>query len=507
MKSRLLTLLAVFWIHTAAVATQPNFVFILADDLGWTDIGAYASAAFNVPTSELYYETPALDKLAAESTRFTQAYANPLCSPTRASVITGKYAARLGFTTAASPNYPHDPDTKISLPQRSPNYAGLRNAQTRMGLPAEEKTIAEALNGYRSAFIGKWHLGAKDPKWSPKSQGFEEIAYYDSGGTGYWDWSQWLEPGEPSGETYQTDHLAFQAKHFLESQSNQSEPFFLYICPFAVHTPIQAKEEDIAHFKKKKAFKGHNNPTYAGMLKSLDDLVGTVMTTLEKEQLLENTVVIFMSDNGGLLQIGGRNGGKITDLTSNAPLRGGKAMVWEGGIRVPLMLRLPESIARSQPAVVNTPVICNDIYPTVLNLAGIKDPDYNNDGVDLLPLLRGQKIADRILFWHYPFWVEVRPGMAPLPPHSAMRDGDMKLIWNQQGKLELYDLSVDISEEHDLSSSQPELTQTMFARLVAGLNYNVEDTFRTVPNPQYNPKIQPPGDVPPFRDLEKELVH
>jgi len=341
-----------------------NVIFILADDLGICDVRAYAQRFTGTAIQEMYYETPHLDRLVSEGMAFSQAYACQLCSPTRASLLTGKNAARVGVTTATpgsvrsyynqgiNPPAGYLPQDAIYWGDNIKVEQALVNGSTLLALPAgqpgdrgrDEITLAKALKGHHSAFIGKWHLGGHGAEgWQPKDQGFEELSYFDAGGSIYFNWrKQWNQrrkshegmpqeqlwmgkTGQDFGKTYLTDELTEHAVQFLKQRVSQKQPFFLYFCHFSVHTPIQAKQEDVAYFKNKptRGWNGHDNPTYAAMVRALDDSVGRILDTLEQTGLDDNTLVVFMSDNGGVMYV-------QEGPTDNAPFKGGKAMLFEG---------------------------------------------------------------------------------------------------------------------------------------------------------------------------------
>ncbi|MBK1879649.1 sulfatase [Pelagicoccus mobilis] len=500
----------------SAFAKQPNIIFVLADDLGYMDLVSYAARVKGVERSECYYETPHLDQLADESVVFTQAYAYQLCSPTRASLITGKNSASLGFMTATPGAFKTHYNQGLDTPDGFYDHDGFENKTDRpfwpltqgmsnIALPLEETTIAEALTGYDSAFIGKWHLGGHGSEgFSPSDQGFEELAWFDSGGSVYFNWrDRWDRKekehpkmaqaelhqgysGEETGEDYLTDDLSVQACRYIERQAKSDNPFFLYFCHFAVHTPFGAKPEDIVHFENKKTrgWNQQNNPTYAAMLRSLDDSIGALRQTLEKTGQADNTVIVFMSDNGGIERLDGN--GKPT-FSCNAPLKGEKALVYEGGIRVPLMVWYPEGF---NPALCDVPVDCNDLYPTLLQFGG----EYSNsgDGESLMPLLHDPKnkageYSRDTFFWYYPYYVGVGLKKGELTaPRSAIRKGDWKLILDWEGHLELYNVRQDISETRELSASEPERTQALFKELVGWINENVETRYIPKTNSRYD---------------------
>ncbi len=442
----------------------PNFVFFLVDDLGWEDLGCYGSS---------FYLTPNIDALAASGMRFTQAYAaSPVCSPTRASIMTGKHPARLDITDW------------IGGSQRGK----LLPAEYLHHLPQEEVTLAEALKGagYITGYFGKWHLG--DAPNTPESQGFD----VNVGGTGagqpasyfypykapdgrsdYWD-VPGLEGGE-DGE-YLTDRLTDEALKFMGA--NRDKPFFLYLAHFAVHTPIQSKPELEARYAARRDSlpreegerqeREHDraatrliqdDPAYAGMVQSVDESVGRVLQRLRELDLEENTVVLFMSDNGGLSTLAGERPGP----TSNEPLRAGKGWLYEGGIREPMIIRWPGVTTGG--SVSEALVQSTDFYPTILAMAGMAPiPEQHLDGMSLAFLLRGEGELERdALFWHFPHYHG-----SGNRPSGAIRAGDWKLLeWFEDGSVELYDLGRDPEEDHNLADVQPEKVQEMVARLRA----------------------------------------
>jgi len=526
---------------------RSNIVFILADDLGYVDINAYAARLSGVKTAEMYYETPQIDRLVREGTSFGQAYAAQLCAPTRAGLLTGKISARIGVTTA-TPNTVRTFYNQGLTPP--PGYLAtdalywgdpikiqqaLLNGSTLETLPSgqpldqgrDEITIAEALTGYRSAFIGKWHLGGHGSRgWQPHDQGFESLAYTDEGGSPYFNWrGAWDnrvkkypkmpqpeelagKAGPETGEEYLTDSLTEVAVRFLKEQAKQKSrpPFFLYLCHLAVHTPFQAKPQDIAYFENKstRGWNGQSNAVYAAMLKSLDDSVGRILDTLAEEGLAEDTLVVLMSDNGGVT---------YTDpaATSNAPLKGGKAMMFEGGIRVPLVFRQPGRIAGGQWC--DVPVDYADLFPTLLQHTG-HDPMSHYpriDGRSLVPLLKDTTNLKRgyardTFYWHYPFNVGiVHPddGLPPAP-HSAIREGDWKLIFDWSGKLYLHNLRTDWREQDNLVDSLPAKARDLFKKLNDWLDANVAVKYMPLLNPDYDAHRE--ARPRPFVDLRKQIL-
>lgn len=431
----------------AGAAKAPNIVFILADDLGWADLSCYGSK---------YHETPRLDALAQEGVRFTQAYAAcPVCSPTRASLMTGQYPARVGITDFIGG-------------KRVPDDAKVLPCDYLHSLPLALTTLPELLRGagYTTAQLGKWHLGGAESP--PDAHGFDTVLGNEikGGGAGYFAPKWFLNTTLPAAEgEYLTDHLTGLACDYIARQKGGDKPFFLYLAHHTPHIPLQAKPELLAKFEAKKAALGagigpQSNALYAAMLASLDEGVGKVLDTLKANGLDENTIVIFMSDNGGLSVVEGPN----TPATSNAPLRMGKGYLYEGGIRVPAIVRWPGVHGG---AVCHAPICSTDLLPTLAAAAGVKPGSLPSevDGKSFAPLLEHPEIATRDgdLFWHYPHFANQgsRPG-------SAMRRGDWKLIeWHETGKAELYDLKVDPSETTDVAPSHTELVQELTAALHA----------------------------------------
>jgi arylsulfatase A-like enzyme len=405
-------------------ATKLNIVVILADDLGWKDLGCYGST---------FYETPALDGLAAQGMRFTQAYAAcTVCSPTRASIMTGKYPARLHTTNFFGGN----------------RRGKLLPPEYRQSLPLEEITIAEALqkHGYRSFFAGKWHLGGKGSQ--PGDHGFEVVVGADS-----------RPGGGPADDPHFAAAHSTAAVKFIEE--SKDKPFFLYLPLHSVHVPLKTRPELLEKYKAKaeklpppagprevpvKDFQARavqDHAVYAGMMQEMDEAVARVLKKLDELKLAERTVVLFTSDNGGLCTAEG-------SPTSNLPLRGGKGWQYEGGLRVPWIVRLPGRVAPGTTC--DVPVISNDIYPTMLDLAGLAMPaEQKVDGVSIAPLLEQKgALAERTLFWHYPHYSNQggRPG-------GALRTGATKLVeFFEDSHVELYDIPKDIGEDKDLAGGQ-----------------------------------------------------
>ncbi len=458
---------------SARTAARPNVVFFLADDLGCMDIGAYNPKTF--------YETPNIDRLARSGMRFTQGYAAcPVCSPTRASIMTGKYPVRTGIT-----DY---------IPgQRN---AKLRSAPNADHLALEEVTIAERFRdaGFATFFAGKWHLGGGE--FSPNAQGFGPGLVSGEGAKGntqFWYPQSGIPVPDAKDDPKTTDRIADEAVHFIKTHKDQ--PFFAYLPFLAVHTPIQARADLVAKYEKKRASAPpdawgrererdvrlvQNHATYAAMLEQLDSAIGRVLAALETNGLADRTVVVFMSDNGGLSTSEGHP-------TSNLPLRAGKGWPYEGGIREPWMIRVP---GMTRPgSTCDTPVISTDFYPTLLQLADLPlDPKQHIDGVSLVPLLKGGNL-DRgaPLFWHYPHY-----GNQGGAPCGAIREGDWKLIeWYEDGSLELYNLRDDIGEKTNLASTHREKAERLHARLVAWRKS--VNALMPTPNPQWKPEAAVTG--------------
>ena len=411
-----------------APAPKPNIIFLLVDDMGYADTGAYGNT---------YHLTPNIDRLAAEGMRFTDAYAAaPNCSPTRGSIMTGRWPARTGVTQYLPGNF---------LP-----YAKLLQAGLPAGLPLDETVVAEPLQaaGYATAAIGKWHLGGG--RFAPENRGFDV-----SFASGHWNAHQnmfaphpFVEvPDSPDGQ-YLTDRLTSEAEQFIEA--NRERPFFLYLPYYAIHTPIQAKPELIAHYEGREDPSGRNNAVYAAMTEGVDESVGRLVAKLEELGLSDSTILFFFSDNGG-----------VPEVAFNGELRSGKGFLWEGGIREPLIVKWPGVIEPG--AVSSTPVSSIDFYPTILEMAGAADVEgHTVDGESLVPLLeQSGEWARDALFWHYPHYAN-----AGSTPTGAIRQGDWKLMeFFEDGHVELYNLADDPSESRDLAGEDPERASDLRGRL------------------------------------------
>ncbi|MEM9142000.1 MAG: sulfatase [Bacteroidota bacterium] len=433
---------------------KPNIILITVDDLGWTDLGCFGSG---------YYETPHMDKLSKNGIRFTNAYAaSAVCSPTRAAIQTGRYPARTGITNVIVPRF----QGGIVIDGKNPT--GYREAREGVECPKnllflekEEVTLAELLKplGYTSCHVGKWHLGEDD--WYPTEQGYD----FNIGGCDFGQPPSYFDPyankkldGIPTlpprraGE-YLVDREAYEVVRFIEE--NKEGPFFLNWSPYAVHTPIQAKDSLIEKYQTKPVT-NQTKPNYAAMIESLDTAIGSLVAYLDKNDLTQNTLIIFTSDNGGLL-----------GPTHNAPLRLGKGYEYEGGIRIPQIMYWPGVLEQGK--IVEEAVISVDIFPTIASVTGAKLPDCDIDGENLWPFLTANTpLKERNLLWHFPHF-----RLKKVKPYSVLRDGDWKFIkrYKAQTEYELYDLTKDISEEHDLALEMPEKVREMEKKLMDMLDH------------------------------------
>ncbi len=485
-------ILACIGLHTRTVQAKlrpPNVVLFLVDDLGWNDLQCYGSR---------FHETPHIDAMAASGVRFTQAYAAcHVCSPTRASVLTGKYPARLQLTDW--------------LPGRKDHpFQKLLGPNHRLELPLEEVTLAEALkeHGYRTAHIGKWHLG--EEPFGPTAQGFNvQIPRWNksspkNGFHAPFD----LEGLDDKPDDYLTDRLTEEAERFIDD--NQDQPFFLYMSHFAVHDPIQGRKDLVAHYEvKQKAMGSESRPAFllegnpddqpplsrdqlnamidkpawsehkvlpeqtvkikqrqdnvqfAAMVTAMDESLGRILAKLQSLKLDENTIIVFFSDNGGMSaanfgkpdRIVGKKQLDAAYSTSNLPLRGAKGWLYEGGIRVPLIVRFPALKVAKR--VCDTSVISNDLYPTILELANLPArPEQHCDGVSLVGLIKNtsSRLERPALYWHFPHYSN--HGMQS--PCAAVRAGDYKLVEYHENKtVQLFNLKMDLGEQHDLAKVEP----------------------------------------------------
>ncbi|MFY0652934.1 MAG: sulfatase [Cyclobacteriaceae bacterium] len=446
-------IVSVFFIY-ACQSQKPNVVFILVDDLGWSDLG-YSGSTF--------HETPNIDAFSKTSIQFTNAYASgSVCSPSRAAIMTGKHPARLNITDW--------------IPGAIPKGTKLKGPDILNELPLAETTLAEVFrqNGYATFFAGKWHLG--DEGFFPEDQGFDiNLGGHHRGSPPGGYYSPYKNPKLSDGieGEYLTDRLTSEAISFLDSSGD--DPFFLYLPYYTVHTPIQPNLEYIEKFEKKLPAMSlgemktkeerdgitvleQRNPAYASMLYALDKNIGRLIEGLKQKGIYDNTIVVFTSDNGGLSTL--HKNRKLAP-TAVLPLRGGKGWLYEGGIRVPLLIKPIDYNEVSR--VTDAPVVGHDFYPTLLSMAGISSHEnHAMDGIDLEPLLSGSNEISRTgLFWHYPHY----HGSA-WTPGAAIRSGKWKLIeFFETNTIELYNLDEDISEMNDLSDQFPAKVKELTERL------------------------------------------
>jgi len=442
---------------------KPNIVFIMVDDLGWKDVGFMGSS---------YYETPNIDKLAGQGIVFTNAYANaPNCAPTRACLMTGQYTPRHGIYTVNNPD------------RGESRYRKLIPVPNKTILDSSFVTLAETMKsaGYRTGMMGKWHLG-EGKGTSPEGQGFDvNIGGCHKGHppTYFSPYKNEFIEDVTDGE-YLTDRMTDEAIKFIEE--SKDGPFFLYLPYYAVHTPIQPKPEVKKKYEGKPADGKQNNPDYAAMVETVDAGVGKIMKKLDELKLTGNTIVFFFSDNGGV--------GGITDMS---PLRGSKGMLYEGGIREPMIVRWPGEVNPGTRC--DIPVISIDFYPTFLEIAGIIKPkDLILDGKNILPLFTGKKkFRKREIFWHFPAYLQAGKNLLPglvwrTTPVSVIRKGDWKLLeFFEDGHLELYNLKKDISETNNLAEQMPGKARTLHKKLLKW-RVKVNAPVPTELNPDYNPE-------------------
>jgi arylsulfatase A-like enzyme len=426
----------------------PNVVMFVVDDLGATDLGCFGST---------FYETPHLDQLAASGMRFTAAYAAcPVCSPTRASIMTGRYPARTGITDYIGGS---------NQPEKWTRNTPLMPASYANRLALNERTIAEALRDadYATFFAGKWHLGG--PGFLPTDQGFGA----NKGGYNAGSPRSYLSPYRnpylkdgPPGEHLPL-RLAEETCRFIAA--NAEHPFFAYLSFYSVHTPLQAPAGLIKKYegkattlvvtepawgreRQRNVRLVQNHPTYAAMIEGMDSAVGMVLDKLEALGIADNTIVVFTSDNGGLATSEG-------SPTSNRPLRAGKGWLYEGGLRVPTIVRWPGVTAAGSTC--ESPIISNDYFPTILEVVGRPlEPEHHVDGVSFAPLLRGESLEPRLMYWHYPHYGN-QGGM----PGGAVRDGRWKLIEWYEGSTELYDLEADPSETKNVANEHADVASKL----------------------------------------------
>lgn len=462
MKKNIL-LLALFIVFTNTIIAQdnfkkPNIIFFLVDDLGWMDTEPYGSK---------FYETPNIKKLAQEGMLFTQAYAaNPVCSPTRASIMSGKYPSNFQATNWFGAPQPDEELKNDKTKAKNP----LLSAAYQEYLPLKEITIPEALKngGYQTFFAGKWHLGETEDFW-PEQQGFDiNKGGYASGSPKSY-FSPYKNPklsDGPNGE-HLPDRLAAETNQFIEA--NSQKPFFAMLSFYSVHNPLAGRKDLLEKYQEKRKALGlkdefsqegkfkvrinQSHATYAAVVEGMDLAVGKVLQKLKELKLDDNTIIVFFSDNGGLAINEGTP-------TSNLPLRAGKGWLYEGGIREPLIIKWPNTIKAG--SVNHTPVISNDFYATFLAAAKLPFmPKQHTGGTNILPLLQGETSKERALFWHYPHYSNQGGS-----PGSAIRKGDWKLIrWYESGKEELFNLKNDIGEQKNLVEQETKIAKSLAKKL------------------------------------------
>lgn len=426
-----------------SAADTPNIVYILADDLGWTDVACQGSK---------YYETPNIDRLASQGMRLTRYHNCQNCQPTRAALMTGQYGPRTGIYTVGG------------IERFDWQSRPLRPVDNVVQLPLEKITLAQTLKGagYATGMFGKWHLG-NGGDYHPGKRGFDE-AIVSMGA--HFDFVTTPPVAYPKGQ-YLADFLTDKAVDFIKR--HKDGPFFLYLPHFGVHSPHHAKEELIAKFKPKPGVGGHNNPVYAAMIASVDESVGRVMALLDELKLADNTVLIFSSDNGG---VGGyvREGVKQAgDVTDNAPLRSGKGSLYEGGTRDPFIVRWPGKVKAGSTC--DVPAIHVDVFPTFAELAGAKTPTSQVlDGESLVALFKdgNAKLKRDAIYQHFPGYLGAGPGSWRTTPVGTIEVGDWKLMeFFEDGRLELYNLKDDIGESKNLATAMPDKAKELHSRMVS----------------------------------------
>lgn len=428
-------------VHAAA---KPNIVYILADDLGWTDLRCQGSQ---------YYETPNIDRLASQGMRMQRYYNSQNCAPTRAALMSGQYAPRTGIYTVGSLDRGDASERLMNTPSNEEN------------LPLDKVILPQALKaaGYTTGMFGKWHLG-KTGKHHPSQRGFDEAIEADNKHFNF----ETTPPVEVPKGQYFADFITDRSVDFI--QRHQKKPFFLYVAHYAVHTPIQAKDDYIEEWKKKPARGTHWNPTYAAMIQSLDESVGRIVAKLEELKLVENTVIIFSSDNGG---VGGYSTTEAPSqkkgFTDNAPLRGGKGTLYEGGIRVPFIVRWPNVVKPGSTS--DQPLAHVDVYPTFLDIAGARRPrKHMLDGVSFVRVLKDPtaRLSREPIYWHFPGYLQsyVHDKGWRTTPVGAIHSGDYKLMeFYEDGRLELYNLREDVSEKNNLAGKNPAKAEQLRLKL------------------------------------------
>ena len=434
---------AAFAAETAKPASQPNIVYILADDLGWTDTATYGSR---------YYETPNIDRLAAQGLKLTRYHNCQNCQPTRAALMTGQYGARTGVYTVGG------------IERFNWQSRPLRPVDNVEQLPLDRVTIAQQLKaaGYSTAMFGKWHLG-QNGEHHPGRRGFDEAVVTIGK---HFEFVTQPKVEIPDG-VYLADWLTDKAVDFIRRK--KAGPFFLYLPHFGVHSPHDAKPELIEKFKRKPAAGGHHSATYAAMIDSVDESVGRVMRTVEELGIADNTVLIFSSDNGGVGGYAREGIKKAGDITDNAPLRSGKGSLYEGGTRDPFVVRWP-GVTKAG-SVCDVPAIHVDVFPTLLEIAGAKRPEKQIlDGESLVKLFRdpSASLQREAIYQHFPGYLGAGDNMWRTTPVGLIQAGDWKLMeFFEDGRLELYNLRDDIGETKNLAAAMPDKTKELHAKMLA----------------------------------------
>ena len=460
LKYNILLLWIILFSSVLRAGDQPNIILIFIDDLGWGDVGCYGST---------FVDTPRIDKLASEGIRFTNAYAaGAVCSPTRCAVQSGQNQARIGITA--------------HIPGHWRPFERVIDPQTKMALPLDTVTVAESLKsaGYTTGYIGKWHLGGKS--FNPEHQGYDFSALIDGPHLPGKFRAANRQDITPREGQYRTEFEADLCVDFISE--NREKPFFLMVSPYAVHIPLGAMSEKVEKYRQRAAETGRElpHPVYAAMIEHCDDMVGRIVDAVEELHLTGKTMIVFTSDNGGLYRrydYRSRADDNVSDLT---PLRGEKGTLYEGGVRIPLIVKYPPMV---QPGTVSSePVISYDYYPTFVDFAGGELPTQQTiDGVSLKPVLSEPEasLQDRALYWHYPHYHHDRPA-------SSIRVGDWKLIeyLDNTGENLLFNLANDLGEEDNLASKKPGKAKELLSRLHAWRTEVI--AAMPVPNPNYDPE-------------------
>lgn len=444
MHHRLLCFLAALsLVPLASAADRPNIVYILADDLGWTDVACYGSK---------YYETPNIDKLATQGMRLTRYHNCQNCQPTRAALMSGQYGARTGVYTVGGIG-------RFEWESRP-----LRPVDNVTELPLDRVTIAQSLKkaGYSTGMFGKWHLG-EDAEHHPSQRGFDE-AIVSMGR--HFNFNTKPKTDYPKG-TYLADFLTDKAEDFIKR--HKEGPFFLYLTHFGVHSPHEAKQDLIEHFKPKAPAGGHNNPTYAAMIASVDESVGRIMKLLDELKIADNTVLIFSSDNGGVGGYAREGIKKAGDITDNAPLRSGKGSLYEGGTRDAFVVRWPGKVKPGSEC--DVPTIHVDVYPTFLEIAGAKAPENQVlDGESMAGLFKdgSASLKRDAIYQHFPGYLGAGQDTWRTTPVGTIEVGDWKLMeFFEDHHLELYNLHDDIGETKNLASEMPDKAKELHTKMLA----------------------------------------